>query len=470
MMGTDIMRFLPSGFLVLSLLCSCTPNTAGIPCTADSDCSDVDTVCEFDSGRCISKAEIGFGGKLAYVSNRLGAWEVWVMNDDGSARRQITFAAEKELLVWGAFQPRWSRDGQHLAFYYGMNDGSDDFPAASRVMLCRPDGADLQEISADCYLSGKQMSWSVDDGSLLISRPIEESCSDNIDAVELATGEHLTLLEQTEDGYRSLHAPEAHPTDADLMAFVAYNCGGDYGGVRVLRHSTGEIRLVAEQETGAFAPRWSVDGEKILWVGSHDPVIHVSDAESGDLQDVAPGVPGEEYAVVDADWTEGGFVFGLVTAPDTALWICDADGRRARPILQEAAASAQLDWTPGRLPDWAAASCAVHGGQWRADGLGGQACWLLSELEQSCSAACGAHGLTCDPGNWNDDPSSRVCRELTGEPVSTANNPDFSNSAPYLFEPSGSSHGCYVRSEERSQDCDATGGGRIRLCVCRPFD
>ncbi len=57
------------------------------------------------------------GTKLAFSSNRSGAFEIWMMEPDGSDPRQITHGAPG-----GSFVPDWSYDGTRIAFAY-VEDG-----------------------------------------------------------------------------------------------------------------------------------------------------------------------------------------------------------------------------------------------------------------------------------------------------------------------------------------------------------
>ena len=52
------------------------------------------------------------GHWLAYVSDRSGADNLWIVHPDGSAARQITFGNDDTVLV----SPAWSADGQTLTF------------------------------------------------------------------------------------------------------------------------------------------------------------------------------------------------------------------------------------------------------------------------------------------------------------------------------------------------------------------
>jgi Tol biopolymer transport system component len=52
------------------------------------------------------------GRRIAYYSNKSGAYQIWMVNRDGSGARQITDATEPGGLVL----PIWSPDGSRMAF------------------------------------------------------------------------------------------------------------------------------------------------------------------------------------------------------------------------------------------------------------------------------------------------------------------------------------------------------------------
>jgi len=449
-------------------LSACDPDLVGVKCERDEDCLDEDMVCGLETGRCVPLDNIGFGGKVVYVSDRSGAREVWVMNDDGTGRRRITDGAERPENNWGAHHPRWSPDGASIAFYYGCNSGVEADPTSSRFVRVHPDGSGFEELSDHALTNGTQLSWSADGNALLLS--MYRPCDDYIERMEISTGEKTILVEDSQDGYPCAKSPDANPVDPDLVALVAYACGADFGGIRVRDLRLDRETSPAGPGSPALSPRWSADGTLLAWSADHSGSIWFADQEGNQAGRVEPTLLGEEDNLVGVDWADGGFVFTATRGTSSSIWICDRDGRRARPILSDQQNNLHPDWFPGRLPALGQDECEAHGGRWDRDGRGGQGCWFVSSLDQSCTEACNDNGLMCDPGDWNDTPSCDLCTMLTGEPKSAVNNPDHGEGAPYLYVPSGSSHGCYYRSEKIHQDCNASGGSRIRLCVCRPFD
>ena len=48
--------------------------------------------------------------KIAFLSDRDGNWEIYVMNDDGSGQRRLTNNTDTDV------SPSWSPDGKKIAF------------------------------------------------------------------------------------------------------------------------------------------------------------------------------------------------------------------------------------------------------------------------------------------------------------------------------------------------------------------
>lgn len=78
----------------------------------------------------------GGSSQIAYASDLTGLPQIWLMNSDGTAARQITEMPE------GACQPAWSPDGQRLAFISPCAGNQEIYPGAG-IFLINVDGSDL---------------------------------------------------------------------------------------------------------------------------------------------------------------------------------------------------------------------------------------------------------------------------------------------------------------------------------------
>ena len=81
----------------------------------------------------------GGGGQIAYVSNSPGVNQIFVINLEGSGRRQITDVSE------GACQPDWSPDGKRLVFISPCNGNKGYYPG-SAMYIINLDGTGIQPL------------------------------------------------------------------------------------------------------------------------------------------------------------------------------------------------------------------------------------------------------------------------------------------------------------------------------------
>ncbi len=86
--------------------------------------------------------------KIVWVTDRLGNWTVWVMNDDGTSKKQLT--PSNVISGW----PSWSPDGQEIAYWsYNLTSKTCD------IWKTRIDGSSRARLTADGSFKGPPM-WS----------------------------------------------------------------------------------------------------------------------------------------------------------------------------------------------------------------------------------------------------------------------------------------------------------------------
>jgi eukaryotic-like serine/threonine-protein kinase len=76
-------------------------------------------------------------GQIAFVSNRAGQPQIFIMNADGSDQKQLTNQPD------GACQPEWSPDGQQVLFVTPCDRKMDEYPRAALYVI-KSDGSNVQ--------------------------------------------------------------------------------------------------------------------------------------------------------------------------------------------------------------------------------------------------------------------------------------------------------------------------------------
>ena len=83
----------------------------------------------------IPSSFVGGGyGQIAFVSDRTGIMQIWMMNSDGSQQHQLTNFAE------GACQPAWSPNGQQLAVISPCTAKSSKYYEKAQIYIIDADG------------------------------------------------------------------------------------------------------------------------------------------------------------------------------------------------------------------------------------------------------------------------------------------------------------------------------------------
>lgn len=83
-------------------------------------------------------------GRIAFVSNQSGSWQIYTMNPDGSAAVQLTDLEPTDWEIWG---PRISEDGKRIVFTYGLPEGDGNF--ALNLYVINVDGTGLTQVTND---------------------------------------------------------------------------------------------------------------------------------------------------------------------------------------------------------------------------------------------------------------------------------------------------------------------------------
>jgi Tol biopolymer transport system component len=103
----------------------------------------------------VRATDIDEDGKIAFVGNQSGSFQLYTMNPDGSQMVQITNLAPTPLESW---LPDFSPDGKRLTFSYGQADASGN--PLPDIFVINADGTNLTQITHD-GLSGVSR-WSPD--------------------------------------------------------------------------------------------------------------------------------------------------------------------------------------------------------------------------------------------------------------------------------------------------------------------
>ncbi len=219
--------------------------------------------------------------KIAFVSDRDGYNNIFVMNSDGSGVRKLTHSATESEYTIG-----WSPDGEKIAFIRrGLGDGN------ASIYVMNADGTNQTRITSGA-LAFSELAWSPDGEKIAFSR------SDGVGTGDIyvinADGSNQARLTTSVGSFKVYVGTPVWSPDGEKIAFSrktveVTDTGGsasasapvyEMSGLYVVNaNGIGEIRLTDATAGSGFA--WSLDGEKIAFTqpGMSTDDIFVMDSD-----------------------------------------------------------------------------------------------------------------------------------------------------------------------------------------------
>jgi len=242
------------------------------------------------------------GKRIAFTSDRGGGDNIWIMNRDGSDKRQLTTESFRLLN-----QPSWSPDGQYIVakkhFTTGRSLGTGE------VWMYHVAGGD---------------------GVLLVKRPNEQHQKELGEPIFAPDGKHIYYTRNTTPGPIFEYAQDSNN---QLFAIERYDL------------ESGKVDSVIGGEGGAVRPTPSPDGRKIAYVRREatQPRLYVRDLATGEDRKV--------YDALDLDmqetWAVTGVYPNMAWTPDSGSLVVWAGGKLNRIDL----ASGKSAVIPFRIAD-----------------------------------------------------------------------------------------------------------------------
>ncbi|MPY91232.1 MAG: hypothetical protein GEU99_25390 [Luteitalea sp.] len=205
------------------------------------------------------------GRQLVYRVNARGRQELWIRSVDVGADRLRTVEAGAAII-----QPRWSRDGTHLAY---LRRPADAMRAAAVVLLAAEDGGQERVLAAS---RSPEMvyDWSEDGRSFLV-RCRANSVQSAICSLANSAGSDRApdMRVIAADARRNLYAAKRSP-DERWVSFIAAP-DRTQSTVFVSPAEGGPWTAITEDRYFEDKPRWSPDGRTLYFLSNRTGFFNV---------------------------------------------------------------------------------------------------------------------------------------------------------------------------------------------------
>ncbi len=253
-----------------------------------------------------------------------GAHEVlYVMNDDGTDRREITHWAG------GLFSPTWSPDGRKLAFARGRFVAGGGW-RDSDICTIDLDGTNLSVLG-----EGRGPAWSPGGTKIAYRSHRRRHWHLNIFVMD-ADG---TNVKQITDARDLDTSPDWSPGGHRLVFTRDRDGDGENGRIMVVNADATGLKALTHGPLSDWSPSWSPDGSKIAY-------------ESGDHDDDDWGIytlelkpPGRRRRIADGGgptWSPDGREIAFLRNRD--IYIVSSTGGRPRRITFNGESKMHLAW------------------------------------------------------------------------------------------------------------------------------
>ena len=263
--------------------------------------------------------------KIVFQSDQDGAFDVWVMNTNGTGRQNLTQSASHDV------HADVSPDGEKIAFRSRRNAGQD------RIFVMNADGSGVVQLNNE---PGWAPAWSPDGTRIAFQRGSPGSGSAEIWVMN-ADGSGATGLTNNTDDIRPRWSRDGtkivFQSNRDGNAEV-YVMDADGSNPVNLTNNAGE----------EFAPDWSPDGTKIVFHASRNGSLDLFVMDSDGTNEVQlTNDPVNDYWY--ARWSPDGSKIAFTTNRDgnAEVYVMNADGTGGMTRLTvTAGSSAEPHWSP----------------------------------------------------------------------------------------------------------------------------
>lgn len=280
--------------------------------------------------------------KIVWVTDSLGNWTIWIMNDDGSNKKQLT--PSNVISGW----PSWSPDGQEITYW-----SYDPMSKTSDIWRMKTDGSSKMKLTTDGTFKGPPM-WSprgdriAHTANMTGNMEVYIINTDGTGMRQLTTGHNPSYWVESRttwhpNGIRLYYQVTTFP----LPPYTATEIPGDVAFVEIfaLNVDTGE--------ENNFTPRLhenvrsvSADGKKMAYISLRSPNygLWIMNEDGTDQTRLTWDGKGDRAPRFSPDGKK--IVYWSLASGYPNIWMINADGSNRTRLTWTSYQDAYPSWSP----------------------------------------------------------------------------------------------------------------------------
>jgi Tol biopolymer transport system component len=280
----------------------------------------------------------GKNGRITFVSNLSGTYQLYTINPDGSDMRQITNLRPTENTIW---TPDYSPDGRQIVF-------SHDMTGALELYTINADGSGLTQITHDGngHLFAR---WSPDGQRFVLMSGSPEKATTVITTMKTDGSDEVSL---TADIPFESYQPEYTPDGKQIV--FASQAGGLVSAVWIMNADGSNKRRLTDAPLEAGGPDISPDAKRVAFYSQQNTprpaAVWVMNVDGSSQQRLTRG---GLYAIYSPDGTKLVFAKGTLASGPINLYTMNSDRSHVKKIAPDLVVGGCLDGNC-LTPDWGA--------------------------------------------------------------------------------------------------------------------
>ena len=290
-----------------------------------------------------------------FTVNDNGWGEIWLMDEAGQARKQLTAPRPEGSEAAGSTGPAWSPDGTQIA-YTGTGDAVIQDPTLEEIYVMNGDGGHVERLTQNTAPDFSP-AWSPDGKHIVFSRGVDLSAEVPSAALYVMDADGSNQHELFRARGAVLVTPDWSP-DGTQIAFtrVSFPNGRPKASVYVMESDgTSATEVVPD----AAEPDWAPNGKHIAFSSGRDKngqtcfeecqpsdEIYVADADGANPRRLTNEQAQDGSPSWSPDGAQIAFVSDLSNRNDHSneIYVVGADGGKPRPLTKNDVWDLEPDW------------------------------------------------------------------------------------------------------------------------------